>query len=148
MHASLPPRDRLGESSVNPSAGSRARRKPTRFRRTISWWDLSRPSTKGLAPIPRHECINEREREGYSCHEFPLTSVRVQPETCPNPSSVASPRKYSRYLVPLSVSGIGSAEISYSGRRKLVGIDQIWEEEERRREKKGTESRAKVGWRR
>lgn len=77
-----------------------------------------------------------------------VSSVRVQPETCPNPSSVASPRKYSRYLVPLSVSGIGSGEISYSGRRKLVGIDRIWEEEERRREKKGTESRAKVGWRR
>lgn len=145
MHASLPPRDRLGESSVNPSAGSRARRKPTRFRRTISWWDLSRPSTKGLAPIPRHECINERERGVFVPR---VSSVRVQPETCPNPSSVASPRKYSRYLVPLSVSGIGSAEISYSGRRKLVGIDRIWEEEERRREKKGIESRAKVGWRR
>lgn len=147
MHASLPPRDRLGESSVNPSAGSRARRKPTRFRRTISWWDLSRPSTKGLAPIPRHECINERERE-RGVFVPRVSSVRVQPETCPNPSSVASPRKYSRYLVPLSVSGIGSAEISYSGRRKLVGIDRIWEEEERRREKKGIESKAKVGWRR
>lgn len=104
-------RDRLGQSSVNPSAGSRARRKSTRFRRTISWRDLSRPSTKGARPdtSPRMykreikiDRERERERERYSCHEFPLRSR----STCPNPSLSSRPEDIpdtlSRYPFPES----------------------------------------------
>lgn len=116
------------ESSVNPSAGSRARRKPTRFRRTISWWDLSRPSTNGARPLPRHECI---KRERYSYHEFPLFAFN--PNVFNRLRSLSRSRRenipdtFSRY--PFPESGIPRFVFGTQGAR--------WNRSDLRREKEG-----------
>lgn len=115
------------ESSVNPSAGSRARRKPTRFRRTISWWDLSRPSTNGARPLPRHECINEREREGERGIRATSFLCSRSTRTCSTDSDRCLVLVEKIFPIPFPVIRFRNRESrdSYSGRRELVGIDRI-----------------------
>lgn len=127
-------RDRLGQSSVNPSAGSRARRKSTRFRRTISWRDLSRPSTKGARPdtsprMYKREIKIDRERErGRGIRATSFLSARVQRVRIHRCRLVQK-----IFPIPCPVIRFRNREIWYSGRsRELVGIDRIWKKRKRK----------------